>query len=278
MPGGAQRQRGALVGEQDRRAGVPRCGSAPRRSRRRRSARARATARRAAAAAAAAISARPIASICCWPPLSRPARLVDPLAQDREQLEDLVADAAAPRAANAPRRRFCADGHVREHAPALERLGDAAGDEPGRIGAPRRAAVEADVAADHGAAVVGEQAADGAQQRRLAGAVGAEQRDGLARRGRRARRPRARAPRRRIGPSPPAPRAGPSLSSLWSPGGDEGGNVRPLAGPNLGTGASSSGLVRCRRLTTVRPAVRRCQRRPCRGSASAHDARAAGRD
>ena len=123
--------------------------------------------------------------------------LVEPLAQDREQLED-VASRCRARA-----RR------TRRGAGSAPTVRSANTRRPSSVWAMPRATSRAASARrverpskrmsplDHGAAVVGEQAADGAQQRRLAGAVGAQQRDGPAGAGRRARRPRARAPRRR---------------------------------------------------------------------------------
>ena len=77
-----------------------------------------------------AIRARPMASICCSPPDMRAGRLVDPLLQPREQLEDalevlpvgrglaVVADVGA-------HVEVLAHGHAREAAAALGRLADA---------------------------------------------------------------------------------------------------------------------------------------------------------
>ena len=109
--------------------------------------------------------------------------LVDALAQDREHLEDLVAQ---PPLAGAVARRERAEPEVLtnrqigEHAAPLERLRDAERHQARRVGALGRTSVEADVTRDDRAAVVGEQPADGAQKRRLAGTVGADERDRFA--------------------------------------------------------------------------------------------------
>ena len=95
------------AGSRRRRRGSSR---ASRTASRRRAARARARARRAAGPSGRAISARAIASCCCWPPESVPASAVRELADDREQARDPLAvrggAVASQRRAERPRRRF----------------------------------------------------------------------------------------------------------------------------------------------------------------------------
>jgi hypothetical protein len=114
------------------------------------------------------MSARAIASTCCWPPLSRPAGWAARAACERADAQVL------------------GDGEVGEDAPALEHLPDAGGDERSGVGTRDRAAREADRAGCHLAAVKAKQAGDRAQRGGLARAVGAQQRDRAALRDREA--------------------------------------------------------------------------------------------
>ena len=95
-------------------------------------------------------------------------------------------------AASRRRRRFSAHGERREHAVAAGHLHDAERGDLVRRGVGDLAPVE-----DHRAVVGLDHARDGLQQRRLAGAVRAEQRDDLALRRPRGRRRTAPARRRR---------------------------------------------------------------------------------
>ena len=119
-----------------------------------------------------AASARAIASICCSPPESEPAGDVAARAQDREALEEpadrrrsRLRRAPPPRLADFPRRssaRACAGLRERAAARADERVRRELGD----VGA-----VE-----DDAAAAFGDDRRDREQQRRLAGAVRADDR------------------------------------------------------------------------------------------------------
>ena len=126
-----------------------------------------------------AMNAMPSVSICCWPPDRLPAGSSQPLAQDGEELEhllgalrDLVVSVALEPAGEP---EVLGDGERREHALAAGHLRHAAaGDLVGRrVG--HVAAVE-----DDRAAARLDEAGDRLQQRRLPGAVGAEQGDDLA--------------------------------------------------------------------------------------------------
>ena len=90
--GERDRQRAALLDEQDRDAARRGSGPSVSNSVSTTSARARATARRAAARPGRAISARAIASCCCWPPDSEPAWRLGELGDDREEAAHPVDD------------------------------------------------------------------------------------------------------------------------------------------------------------------------------------------
>ena len=80
------------------------------------------------------------------------------------------------RRVKAPSRRFSEHRHVGNDAPAFHHLEDAAAHDPVRIDAVDALAVEHDLAARDRAVLGLEQARNGLERRRLAGAVGAEQR------------------------------------------------------------------------------------------------------
>ena len=121
--------------------------------------------------------ARPIASICCSPPDIVPAALRHTLAEAREQGADpgqTLVDDGGGRAAGADLKVF-PHRHLGHDAPSLRDVGDAeAGDIVGRH------AVEGVTLEHDRAGARGRGAEQGAQQRRFAGAVGAEQRHDLA--------------------------------------------------------------------------------------------------
>ncbi len=127
----------------------------------------------------AAISARPIASICCWPPESAPPESRALLPQ---HLEQVVRPARAARARSAARRRAAAelevllDAQVGEDPPSLHAVRDAQPYHLVRLAAVDPLAAEADLARRSP-----EHAAEAARGRGLSGAVGAEQRHHLAR-------------------------------------------------------------------------------------------------
>ena len=126
-----------------------------------------------------AIRPRAIASICCSPPDSRPARLVQPLAQARKALEqrlDLGLEVDVACACSAPSRRLsrtlssgntCRPSGTSARPLAAMRCAASCCDPP---------VVEHDRAVDRA-----QQPADRAHGGGLAGAVGAEQRHHLAR-------------------------------------------------------------------------------------------------
>jgi hypothetical protein len=112
-------------------------------------------------------------------------RLFPALREHRKEAEDLVVrllDAGAV----APRERAGAqvlvDRELGEDAPAFHHLGRALADDLGRVEAVDALAVELDRPARDRAAMETQKAGDRAQQRCLAGAVGAEEGDDLARR------------------------------------------------------------------------------------------------
>ena len=122
----------------------------------------------------------PSASICCWPPDRLPAGSSSRCAEDREELEGPGSTRprsppGRPAAQPAGQPQVLAHGQRREHALAAGHLDDAAGGDLVRRGVGDVAPVE-----DDRAAVGLDQPGDGLEQRRLAGAVGAEQGDDLA--------------------------------------------------------------------------------------------------
>ena len=127
-------------------------------------------------------SARPIATICCSPPLSRPAGWSEPLAHARKQLEHLVeavGELAAPAAAQVA---IGAELQVLLHRVLGKELASLGHQREPEIGdLVRRHA--ADVAAGELDAPFGraQQPGEAAQRRGLAGAVAAEHGDDLAR-------------------------------------------------------------------------------------------------
>ena len=125
-------------------------------------------------------NAMPSASICCWPPREVGGRLVEPLAQHREQLEHLLdrrrrrrrAVRCSPRRRGAGSRRRSAIRNT-PWPPGIWLMPSAAISLGGAWVMSRPS--------KHDRAAVGlDDPADRLQQRRLAGAVRAEQRDDLA--------------------------------------------------------------------------------------------------
>src|SRR5439155_6712180 len=97
-----------------------------------------------------------------------------PLREDREERHDAVVRPARVRpvaAAVCPGAQVLVDGELREDAPALEDLSDAAADDRGRVGAVDALALERDCALRDLAAVHVEEPGDGAQAGGLARAV-----------------------------------------------------------------------------------------------------------
>ena len=123
------------------------------------------------------IRARPMASICCWPPESPPARVPPPFLQHREEVVDpgkirrdlrvLAQVGAEP--------EIVLDGKRGEDLPPFRHLGDAGGDARMRACPRDVASLEGEAAAAHRL-----DAGEGAQQCRLAGAVAADKGDDLA--------------------------------------------------------------------------------------------------
>ena len=77
------------------------------------------------------ISARPMATICCWPPESDMLRCCAPLAEDREKLVDAFERPRTRPAELAADHQVLLDRKRREEAAALRHHGDAAGDQLG---------------------------------------------------------------------------------------------------------------------------------------------------
>ena len=130
-----------------------------------------------------AISARPMASICCSPPDSSAAALRAALLEHREQVVDPVLGPRLRRlvlAAHAAGAQVLLHREPAEDPPALGDLHQAHADDLRRVAAAEVGAVEADRARLDPAAVQPQGAGDGAQQRRLAGPVAAEDGDDLA--------------------------------------------------------------------------------------------------
>ena len=123
------------------------------------------------------ISARPIATICCWPPDNAVRGLVAALASGpgtaRRSLRATSGPAAAAVVAD---EQVLLDAERGKQLSPLRHHGDAALHDVGRRQRADRLAVESDRVGR-----VREHAGDGSQQRRLAGAVGADDGDGLAR-------------------------------------------------------------------------------------------------
>jgi len=108
----------------------------------------------------------------------RPGLLADAFAQPRERVEHVLGiggDLAFGRAREGAQFQVLAHGHAREHAPALRRVTDAQAHDRMRSAAAQILAVKED--ASRGRA---DEAADRAQRRRLARAVGTDERDDLA--------------------------------------------------------------------------------------------------
>ena len=126
------------------------------------------------------ISARPTATICCWPPDSAPHELAAALAQVGEQREHALEPGRlawrGPRLAKAPSSRFSSTVMPpKSRRPSGTSATPALDDQVRRAGAAEVLALEAD-----GAGARAQEARDGVQERGLAGAVGAEQRHDLA--------------------------------------------------------------------------------------------------
>ena len=122
------------------------------------------------------ISARAMVSICCSPPDSVPAACFWRVAQDREQVEqpaDLLG-ALGRRQMLAAEIEIFAHRHVGEQFAAFGALHDAVARDRRRGPAAQRGAFATDVAR------IGQQAGDGIEQRGLAGAVQADDRDEFA--------------------------------------------------------------------------------------------------
>ncbi len=130
------------------------------------------SARRAAAAVGRAISARPIASICCWPPESVPASSARFSAQRRETSRTHAFESFARAARERAEQQVVLDRHRREHLAPLGHLHDAAAARAGAPGAGRCPAPSKRIVPP----LRRLHARQRAQQRRLARAVGADQR------------------------------------------------------------------------------------------------------
>ena len=156
------------------------------------------------------ISARPIATICCWPPESAVRGRVAALREDREEAVDRLQRPRALAAELAADEEVLLDRERRKEPPALRHQRDAALHDLRRGEAADRLAAVA-----HHLRLDADQAGDRLEQRALAGAVGADQRQHLAlaerrrrcrtapgnrRRRRRARRPRGSAQASRLDP------------------------------------------------------------------------------
>ncbi len=151
------------------------------------------------------ISARPMASICCSPPDSSPARCAGPLGEHREQLAHPVPGGrlrggrrTGPEPTGA---QVLLDGHPGEHLAALRHGDDAAAHDECGVEPVDPLAVEGDLAGGDRPAVQLQRAGDRAQQRRLARAVAARAPRARRRRAPRCRRPRARSPSGRTAPT-----------------------------------------------------------------------------
>ena len=177
--GKPQRVEGVLLDQEDGdRPPRGRSGGSPRRSAARSAVRARATARRAAAARGRLISARAMASICCSPPDSVPPRWSRRSAS-RGNIVKTRSRSCSKCAGSAKRGahlQILEHGHAREDAPALGHLRDAAPDDLVGRRAPVMSSPSSRTAPEPRAGI----AANGHQQRRFAGAVGADQGDDLA--------------------------------------------------------------------------------------------------
>ena len=177
--GDVEREVRVLLDEQDRRALLVDLARSSRRCARRGSARCPSRARRAAAASGRAISARPMASICCSPPDIVPAFWFSRSLQAREQLEhalevlcDLRCRGAGRRPARGSRARSCAGSTGGPRATGeMPSADDLLRRQRSRSSSPSKRIVP--VARRR-------EAGDRAQRRRLAGPVGADQRDDLA--------------------------------------------------------------------------------------------------
>ena len=121
------------------------------------------------------ISARPIAAICCWPPERSVAGTSAMLGEHREELVDAVERPGAGAAAMGAEPEVLLDREAREQPAAFRHHGDAQAHDLMRGHRADGAAVES-----HHVVAAGERAGDRAQERRLAGAVGADDGDGLA--------------------------------------------------------------------------------------------------
>ena len=139
----------------------------------------RATARRGAAPSAALISARPMATICCSPPLRLPASCERARASAGNSVKTRsrsVADAGSIAARVRAHVEVLADGHAREEPASLGRVTHAEPRNVGRPACPRCSCRNSCTSPARGR----DEPADGAQRRRLAGAVAADERDDLA--------------------------------------------------------------------------------------------------
>ena len=121
------------------------------------------------------IKARPIAAICCWPPDKRRRRQVAQFTQAREQLIDARQIPRPFALAMAAEQQVFFDRKARKQPAAFRHHGDA---EPHHF--VRRLVADRLAVEHHHVGRGRQRAGDRAQKRGLAGAVGADDGDGLA--------------------------------------------------------------------------------------------------